>query len=239
MAISKTYLQLCQDTAKQCGIATAGLTTVVGQTGQLLQLCEWVRDAYIELQAEKDWRWLRKKFTLATVDGTDTYAFGSCVDVETGLAIDRFKSWKIDDSLNPPTIYLTTAGVAGQIWLTYTNWDYFEALYHTGSLQSSTAFPVHVTEDPDHDLVLGITPNDIYTLTGTYYRAPQELALDADVPEMPPEFHRLIMYEAMMFYADFENADEVERRATRGIKRLGPSLRRKEGPRIRLGKAMA
>jgi len=196
-----TFLKICKDVARECGISggAANPTTVVGQTGELARVVGWVTNAYEEIQGSSNFRWLRKKFTLNTLAGVDTYDFSECIDVATGENISRFKSWRLNDRENPPKIYLASTGVGGEIFLSYTEWDHFEYLYKTGSLQNQTTFPYHISVDPDDKIRLGIKPDNIYTVTGDYHRSAQILAADGDVPEMPAAYHSLIKYTAMEF----------------------------------------
>ena len=233
------FLTLCQDTARECGITGGGPTAVTSQTGEYLRIVSWVIDAWKEIQQDMDWRWMRKKFTMPTVDGTGEYAYTACTDVDLTTAIDRFKRWHLDVRRNPPIIYLTSAGVSGQTILTWAPWDDFEYLYLFGSRQSQTSRPIHITVDPEDKIRLGPTPDDIYTLTGTYYKSGQTLAADDDVPEMPTQYHRLIMYKAMEYYADYEAADNVERRSIKGTAQVLPNLIRNQGPKVRIGSSLA
>tara|TARA_R110002096_G_C14661910_1_gene728353 strand:+ start:35889 stop:36614 length:726 start_codon:yes stop_codon:yes gene_type:complete len=239
-----TFLKLCQDVTRECGVAGGADASpkplsVVGQTGELNRIVHWVADAYLEIQNGQNWRWLRKKFTVDTVAGTDTYAFGDCTDVDDASVITRFKSWRLDDQRNPPKIYLTSTGLGGQVLLTWAPWDNFEYLYKTGSLQSQTSQPVHITVNPKDEIQLGITPNDIYTLIGDYHKSAQILALDADIPEMPTAYHDLIKYQAMEFYGLFESAPEIVSRAQNGMKRLRNQLKRNQDPQYRIAGPMA
>ncbi len=239
-----TFLQICQNVARECGVAGGAdaspkPTAVTSQSGELNRIVNWVADAYVEIQGSRDWRWLRKKFTVDTVDGTDTYAFGDCTDVDDAAVISRFREWKLNDSRNPPKIYLTTTGVGGQVLLTYSPWDNFEYLYKTGSLQSQTSQPVHITVNPKNEIVLGITPNDTYTLIGDYYKSAQILAADSDTPEMPSQYHSLIMYQAMEYYGLFESAPEIVTRARGGMRRLRNQLKHNQDQPYRLGGPLA
>jgi len=239
-----TFLQICQDVARECGVAGGAdaspkPTAVTGQIGELNRVVNWVADAYTEIQGARNWRWMRKKFTVDTVAGTDNYAFGACTDVDDAALITRFKEWHLDDPRNPPKIYLTSAGVGGQVLLTWAPWDNFELLYKTGSLQSQTSQPVHITVDPKDEIHLGITPNDIYTLIGDYHKSAQILAADGDIPEMPTAYHDLIKYTAMEFYGLFESAPEIISRAERGQKRLMNQLKRNQDQVFRRGGPLA
>lgn len=239
-----TFLKICQDVARECGVAGGAdaspkPTTVVGLSGELNRIKNWVADAYSEIQGSRNWRWLRKDFTVDTVAGTDTYAFTDCTDIDDNAIISRFKTWRLDDRRNPPKLYLTSAGIGAQVFLSFTAWDNFEYLYKTGSLQNQTSQPVHITVNPKDEIQLGITPNDVYTLTGSYHKSAQILALDADVPEMPSSYHDLIKYQAMEFYGIFESAPEIVSRAQRGIKRLTSQLNRNQGQAFRISGPLA
>ena len=239
-----TFLKICQDVARECGVAGGAdpspkPTAVVGQSGELNRVVHWVADAYKEIQGARNWRWLRKKFSVNTVDGTDTYAFGDCTDVDDAALITRFKEWHLDDPRNPPKIYLTTTGVGGQVLLTWAPWDNFEYLYKTGALQTQTAQPIHITVNPKDEIQLGITPNDDYTLIGDYHKSAQILAADGDIPEMPIAYHDLIKYTAMEYYALFESAPEILTRAEKGKIRLMNQLKRNQERLFRTGGPMA
>ena len=235
-----TYLQLFQKTVRNCGIKNVVPTAVTGQTGDLLQIVSWITDAWTELQnSREDWRWMRKKFTLVTSSGDDTYAFSDCTDVDDAAAISRFNSWRLSDVRNPPKMYLTSDGVAGETILTYTAWDNFEYLYKTGSLQSQTSRPVHISVDPANNIRLGITPDDSYTITGTYQRSEQVLSANADTPEMPGSYHDLIMYQVMEWYGLEQTAPEVLVRAERGMRRLRRQLSKNQLEKLRITGSMA
>lgn len=239
-----TFLKICQDVARECGVAGGADTSpkptaVLGQTGELNRIVNWVRDAYEEIQGGENFRWNRRSFEVDTVDGTDTYAFGDCTDVDDAAVISRFKTWRLDDFRNPPKIFLTSAGVGGQVLLTWTAWDNFEYLYKTGSLQTQTSQPIHITVNPKDEIQLGITPNDIYTLRGDYHRSAQILAADGDIPEAPSAYHSLIKYEAMMSYALFESAPEILARAEKGKRRINNQLKRNQSQPFRMAGPMA
>jgi len=239
-----TFLEICQNVARECGVAGGAdaspkPTAVTGQVGELNRIVNWVADAYVEIQGSRDWRWLRKKFTLDTVDGTKAYAFGTATDVDTAAAITRFKSWDISDRLNAPKLYLTSAGVGSEVFISFVPWDSFEHLYETGALQTQTSQPIHVTVNNKDELQFGITPNDIYTFTSYYNMSAQILAADSDTPEMPAAYHDLIKYQAMYFYGVYESAPEVIMRAEKGIRRLTNQLNKNQATHFRRGRHLA
>lgn len=223
-----TFLQLCQATARECGIAGGAdasprPTTTVGQAGESNRLVNWVIDAYIELQESRNWRWMRKNFTFETVASTQEYSYSDVTDVDTATAITRFDSWY---TRMPAKIYLTSDGVNGQRRLIWMPWNQFDSIYNFGAMTGQTGVPVYMTINPQDELVLGPTPNDAYTVTGDYYRSAQVLAADADVPELPSSYHNIIMYRAMEFYGLYESAPEIISRGTSGYKRRLNQLKR-------------
>jgi hypothetical protein len=209
-----TFLQLCQDASRECGVDSTGPSAVTGQTGEFLRLVNWVKNAHTELQNRyPNWRWMRKPFTVNTVASTDTYAYTACTDTETTAAITRFKRWWADDIYRAFTIYLTSGGVSGQRDLIWTPYEYFKRLYKFGPQQSNTGPPIHVSVDDNNKIVLGPNPDAIYTVGGDYQRGAQVLAANADTPEMPSDFHQLPVYMAMKKFAGYESAPEVMTRA--------------------------
>jgi hypothetical protein len=207
------FLQLCQKTALECDVSGGDTvpTTVVGQTGELARIVNWVKQSYTEIQnkhlSEPCWRWLRHTFTLSTTANDDTYAYTDCTDSTSGSAIIRFSNWRLNDCLDPPKIYLTSSGVGTETWMTWMPWEHFKTLYRRGTQNAS--YPIHISVDPQNNLVIGPKPNGIYTLTGDFYRSAQTLSDNSDTPEMPSQFHYLAVYEAMQKYGYFESAPEV------------------------------
>ncbi len=206
-----TYLAICHDTRRECRVAGTGPSAVTGQVGRLADLVAWVAQAYTEIQEAKDWNWLRSTFTVNTVANDDTYAYTDCTDSRLSATISRFSRWWLERCNEPNvTIYLTSAGVGGENYLPPIAWTDFRERYKRGT--QTTGQPIHITIDPQNNLVLGPKPDAVYTINGEYQMSPQILTADADVPEMPARFHSLIMYRAMEKYGASNNAQEVFQR---------------------------
>ncbi len=219
-----TFLQLAQSLRQECGVAGTGPSTVVGQVGELKRLVDWVSEAWTEIQnRHRNWRWLRYGFTFQTVADDDTYAYGDVSDAVTAVAITRFSHWLLTDRYDPPKIFLTSAGVGTQTWMIWVPWEHFKTIYRIGTQNSG--YPIHITVDPQNNIVMGPKPNGIYTVVGDYQRSAQTLALDADTPEMPTDYHKLIVYRAMEDYGYFEAAPEV---LARGVKKGSLLMRQLE-----------
>ena len=76
----------------------------------------------------------------------------------------------------------------------------------------------------DRALLLGLIPDAEYQVYGEYQKTPYYLVNNTDVPDMPEEFHRLIVHGARVKYAVYENAPEVLAEAQRDYGRMMDSL---------------
>ncbi len=193
-----TFLELCQRTRQECGIAGAGPTTVVGQTREMKRLCDWVAQSWVDIQQERtDWRFMRRDFTFNTTAGKQSYP--------SSVAGYTFKRW-INDSFRA---YLLSAGVATEVILSqYHDYSSFRDFYLLGSRRLVQGRPLYITIAPDQSLLLGFPPNDVYVVSGQYYSKATLLTADDDEPCLPEDYHMLIVYKAMQKYGRFEAAAE-------------------------------
>ena len=232
------FLEIVQKTSRECQIPGVGPSAVTSQTGEALQLVDWVYDAWLEIQNRHvNWRWMRSTFFFNTVADQQEYAFTDCTDEVTTNTIDRFARWWITSIEDPAKIYLLATGVGGQHWLSPSPWDAFKAVYKIGSQNSS--LPAHVAITPADKIALGPAPNDIYRVIGDYQKSPQLLAADGDTPDMPSQYHNLIVYRAMEKYAYFESAAEILARAEKEGNRLMRQVENNQLPKFRRGRALA
>lgn len=228
------YLQLFQDAVRECGVSSTVPATAQSQTGELARVAKWVIQSWTEIQASRtDWRWMRSEFTLSTSSGDDQYAYSDCTDSIASATITRFARWLPSEF----QIYLTSAGVGTQRWLTYYPWDQFKRVYKIGTQNNSA--PVVASIDPRNNLRLGPKPDAAYTVTGEYQKSPQTLSANADEPEMPAQFHQLIVYKAMEKYAGYSGAAEVWARVQNEAQSLRLALEADQLPLPNFGSALA
>lgn len=217
------FLQLAQFLRQECEISGVGPSTVVAQTGQLKRIVDWVATGYEDIQNKyTNWRWLRKAFTVNTVIGDGEYAFGDCTDVDATGVITRFNHWWAHDECDPYTAYLQASGVAAQYRLIYLPWEEFKWLYRFGT--QNNGIPMYVSVDHQNNLCLAPKPDAVYVIGGDFQKGPQVLALDADTPEMPAAYHKLIGYYALEKYGANSVAAEVFARAQLESARLMSAL---------------
>lgn len=196
-----TYLELVQELVTELGIggANQGATvpsTVVGQTGQLWNATNWIRQANNNINIMwEDWRFLSVEYSESLTVGSDAVPAHS--GPETPKKWDRDSFW-LDLTLSTAT------------QLTYIDWPEFRKIYSPGSSVRSNSRPVAITKKRDDTLILN-WPSDsgAYTLTAEFWRKPDLLMSDSDVPHLPSEFHRLIICEAAIKYGNKEAASEV------------------------------
>lgn len=221
------YLQLCQRTLEKCGISGA-ITSVTGRTGELLRVVNWVNEAWHDIQlSQANWDWMRYEFTFQTVPGQQAYT-----PAEVGLS--SFSRWHTDSF----RIYKTVLGLADDKFIV--EWDYqtFRDTYMLGvpKLAEPSIFCV---KPRGSVLLLGDTPDAIYTVYGDYQKAPAYLVDNTDTPDMPEQYHMAIVHAARMKYAAYENAPEVMAEAGRDFDRLMGNLAMTQIEEVGLGGPLA
>lgn len=175
------------------------MTTVVGQTGELGRVVNWIDDAYLNIQLEKpNWKWMLGTLSFPTV--ASQYAYTAA-----NAGLTDFASWK----MNSFRVYSTSVGFGSEQFLEESSYADWRDTYLFGSMRSITGRPTEVAVGPDLTLNFGLIPAAGYTVVGEYYKAPTRLTASADVPALASQFHMLIVYRAMMMYASYESAQEV------------------------------
>lgn len=212
-----TFLELVINTRLEAGVPGATPSTVLNQTGESRRVVDWVRRAWSDIQLESSqWQWMTGQFQFVTEAGKDAYTESEAGITAPG-AVSRFSHW------NPRTVRIHLSGFQDQRGLEYIDYEAFRSIYYNGP--RVPGWPTVVSVSPSKQLLLGHPPNDLYTVTGEYQKSPQILSGDADIPEMPAQFHDLIMYWALAKYARFESAPEVYQDAMANYKRLMSALR--------------
>lgn len=205
-----TRLQLVQRLAQECGIDEPSATT--GQTGEDLRLVNWIDQAWSEVQSKRqDWRWMRSSNILGagvsftTTAGEPVYALGTDPG-DVGVLPDNFTAWVKGSFRN----YLTSVGYTGEIFMDSIGYEAWLDGYMYGAMRNVQTRPVAVAIGPNNELCLGPPPTSDYTITGDYFMAPSAMAADDDTPTgLPQQFHMVIVYLAMTYYARYESAPEV------------------------------
>lgn len=204
-----TYLQLVQQTAEQSGtVPTIGdPATTAGATGRIKRICTWVSKAYEDIQlVSEDWRWLHADFTGSLTTSVQAYDAGAL-----GITT-RFRRWvpgPASDVVSTFSIYDPALGVSDETHLELVPWETFRKYYLFGEGQTKQGRPTKFSVAPDNRLYFHEIPDAGYTLRGVYYKSPQVLSSDTDIPEMPAAHHDLIVWRALMRLAIFDEAVDV------------------------------
>lgn len=205
------YLELAQMTTQQSGTIQGVLPlTVVGQANRLKQVVDFVKEAYVDIQnAHRMWRWMSSRWTGQTVINQREYVATTFTDERDGGLITRFSQWgfRQDGSDIGLSFYLTSAGVAEEGPLRWLEPDEFYETQMRGTQMPGK--PQFYSVSLNNKLMLSPLPDDVYTLRGKYRKSPQLLTLDADIPEMPVDFHTIIKDAALSYLEGFDEGPRI------------------------------
>ena len=225
------YLQLSQDVARESGtISGTNPGAVTGQTGRLLKVVEWTAQAWVMIQnLHADWRWMQKTFSGNTTIGAGQYtpASWSITDLRDWLRDNRVTGYQ------PHTRYLTATGVSDEGALLEISWQQWRTRYGRGSQTNNK--PSEYAISPAGEFSLGPIPDDDYTVQGEYRQAAVVLAADADIPGLPAAFDQIIVWQAIMLLAEFDEAVEQRAAAILKYNALLEGLERDQLPIVSLG----
>lgn len=222
------FLQLVQTAKTNCGVSGAALTTLTGQTKEILRLASFVNEAWLELQgAKKEWKFKWAQAEKPVAAGTSIYS-----PTAAPWSMSDFSSF----SKSNTRLYQTAQGYADEQELTYLAWEDFYPTYLYGANRTRSARPTVWSIRPDNTLAFDALPDAAYTVVFDYYRAPQSLVDDEDIPQgLPAEYHLAIVYKAMEYYALYEAAPEVLERARSSYSRVFNQIVATQLPTIDFG----
>lgn len=197
------FLALAQRAYRESGLTGAGPTSVLNQTGRNQDMVNWVLQAHEEIQTSRpDWKfdWAQGTFNLTIDDDqyNPTTDFGVVGGVREFLRTGAYS-------------YPTANGVNGRLFLEYVEWERFRQLIIPVVPGQPVAFCVR----PDGDVQYYPRPNVAITAVHEYYRNPQTLATDIDIPRQPEWSHMAIVWKTVMIscgktkdWSRFDTAEE-------------------------------
>lgn len=204
------FLQLVARLNQEVGATDSAPATVLNQNLDIARLVSWINTAWMDIQGtNEDWEWMRSTASFTTVAGQATYTPTQC-------GLTNFGAW----GRNTFRCYTTSVGVGSEQFLDYVDYEGWRNTYQFSTMRSQQTQPNVMTITPDKSIGLGPVPAAGYTILGSYYTVPSEMALDADIPALPTQFHMMIVYRAMMSYGAFESAAEVYQRGETEFKKM-------------------
>lgn len=207
-----TFLELVSKAAEKCGISGT-VISVAGNSGEFARMVNWVNESWHDIQlGNSNWDWMRYEFTFNTTANDDEYT-----PTEAGATL--FSKWHTDTL----RIFKTASGIGDEQFFVETDYLNFRNTYRFGP-QVPGRPTMFAVKPRGSSLLIGLIPDDVYTIYGEYQRRPSYMAVDADVPDMPEEYHMAIVHAARIKYAAFENAPEVMSEAQRDYDRVMGNL---------------
>jgi len=204
------------------GMQGTGPSSIAGAQGIEEVLVRFVRDAYVDVQnMREEWNWLRTDGSFSTNIGQDEYNFLAIFLSET----PEFKKYKLDS-------FRITNASGKKTYLRYIDHDVLEARYLNTTEQK---LPTQYTVDPStNSLTFKAIPDGVYAVDFRYWKSPEILSTDAQVPSLPISFHNLIAYKAVEKMAVYLGAPEVYGRYSMEAAKMAGQLMRIEIPKMRM-----
>jgi hypothetical protein len=182
------YLQLAQRLRAEAGLSGTGPASVASQTGMDKKLVDWVSTAWEEIQTlRNDWRFNWTEGTIPLTAGVDSY-------LPSNLGISDLNVWVLDT-------FRIEIGTEKH-WLGYVPWPDFKRQYETTQQNRPSVFTIA----PDLKIHLSQVPDQAYTLKAEYFKTPQILVDNGDIPRCPERYHMAIVYKALMMYSAHDDA---------------------------------
>ncbi len=221
------FLTLCRRTASKAGIAGA-ISSVTGQSGEAGRVVDWVNESWRQVQEHRRWNWLLSTFSFQTVAGQMAYT-------PTQAGATDVSSWELDTFRS----FLTSTGVAGELYLEHVDYKTFRDIYQF-SVEPQAQPNKFAIRPEDQAILLAQTPDAIYTVDGKYWRTNTEMADNTDVPTgLPADYHWLVVYGALMLYAEYEEAGGVYNAAKVNYDRLMGQMELKWLPEMDIAEPLA
>ena len=186
------YLELCDSLMRESGVEESGILSVASQTGLKKKVVRWVDRAWTEIQGKRDWDFLWNETSFTTNIGQQDY------HPAENLVLDPPMK-----SLDRSSVIITGEAGTTKQYLKYIRWQDFD---NTVAMDGS---PTTFTIKPDGTIRLGTKPTAAQLVEFQYYRTPQALVNNTDVPIVEAHHHDTIIYQAMIYLAAEQDAPEL------------------------------
>lgn len=176
------YLQLCNDLLLESGLKDS-MATVSNRTDDELKATTWIRDAWLEIQRARLWDFM--------------YTEGSFLSGLSDLITPESLSETQGVTFVPNSIVLTYTGVPTALTAIK-----YKDIKRSRTFTPKTGKPSFFSISPTKEILLYPTSEDAAaTLSFACYSSPVTLVANEDVPSLPSEFHKMIVWKAVECYA--------------------------------------
>jgi len=228
------FLALCNRLKRKCRVTGSGLTDVTSQKEEYARLVDFINEAWMDIQLRRpDWKWMRESMSFPTVTDQPSYTLAEIESTGTGFS--DFGNWELETF----RCYTTSVGTNDEMELTWIDYNGWRDTYQRGATRHTDTRPTQFTVTPDLGIGLGCTPIEGYTITGDYFKVATELAVIADTPSLPEQFHMAIVYRAMMFYGVSESAPHFYDEGQIEFAKMMARIELQQLPTMSVGAALA
>lgn len=190
------FLDIVKEVRLLSGMQGTGPASVVSATGVEELLVKFAVDAYIDIQNyREEWDFLIGKKTFNTIAGKDEYTPSEIF----GVTYPDFKKYNTDSFI------ITVDGKKS-----YLKEITREAMEVLSMNNDTTKAPTTFAIDPmDNSLIFEPIPDVIYSISFRYWKNPEILSVDTQVPTLPTAYHLLIVYNALQKLSVYLSAPEL------------------------------
>lgn len=224
-------LTIARRVKSETGRGGGGPLSVTSAVDNDLRIVNAVRDAWLDVQAEPyNWRWMRKNVAAGPLVAAQI----AYTDAQLGLTAGAVASWWPESAQYRPTAY--DAALSSQQWaLVFMDYERFRQQFQVGT--HTAGAPQFWSVDDAGRLLIGPMPDATvsYRVNIDYRQAPTELTADADEPDMPERFHRLLIWKALMDASTHDASQEHYVRARDRHEDIFNALIADQGEQITFG----
>lgn len=188
-----TFLEIVQEAYAESGLQNTGPSAVTGQTGRNADFVRWVLRAHAKVQALRShWNWDWRSGAFDLTNGNDSYNVATDFLVTEGIR-------EFVATMGASYVYPEALGVNSRQFLKWVPWP----IFRTMPIPVTPGYPTCFSVAPDGTVRYFPRPNQALKAVHEYYLEPEVMENGDDIPRMPEKLHMAIVWQAVMFYSDF------------------------------------
>ncbi|MBF0256736.1 MAG: hypothetical protein HQL47_09830 [Gammaproteobacteria bacterium] len=216
------FLELVRDLYKESGESFSGGATATNADSSAVSydalVAGWINAEWLSIQGLcAQWRWMWSEFNLTITSGVQDASLPTPTGKRSAI---KSVDWGSGASLEP------ASDSTDYRYLIYLPYEGNEAVFR----HASSGRPTHITQLPNGRIRFNRIPDQDYVLRGEGWLAPWSMTANADTPDMPERFHRLIVLGALLDHARWEASPEQLQIAMEQRRTLLGRMRRAEMP---------